>query len=137
MHWWVGFDFDGTLVRFPDGTTGKNYGADNTRVVELMRSLKKAGIPVKVVSARAVADASRAVVQAWLDGHELADVPITDKKDFHMAALFDDLAISVDAASGRVVTPIGHANSIMARCGAAFMPDAKVFQETTDEKSQA
>jgi hypothetical protein len=116
MNGWVGFDFDGALVKFPSGN-GKTYGADNEEVVSFLRTLKQSGIEVRIFSARAGNDGSRAIVQGWLIEHGLSDVAITDRKDFSMAALLDDLAITIDPATGQVMTHPSALNTIMARIG--------------------
>jgi len=138
MSGWVGFDFDGVLVQFPDARsfalTGRNYGADNEAPLSFLRMLKQAGVEVRIFSALAGDDGSRAIVQRWLDEHELSGVAITDKKDFEMVAMLDDLAITIDPADGQPVTHVDAMNAILGRVGVQVkerpMPDKPHVPET-------
>ena len=110
---WAGFDFDGTLVEYPK--SGQRYGKDNEKVIGIFKYFMDHGITVKVVTARAAYPEMRQVIQSWLDAHGWGHIEITDKKDYGMLVLFDDLAITIDSKSGEIATDMGVANNILAR----------------------
>jgi len=117
-QYWVGFDFDGTLVEFP--APGEPHGRDIPTMVNLLRLFLDNGIQVKIFSARARNPVSKSIVQFWLDSRGLQNVPITDTKDFFMAALFDDLAIT--SRAGTLLTPIPIVNTILSTINFSIQP---------------
>lgn len=102
---WVGFDFDGTLCQFPY-PDGLPYGPNQPKMVGILRNFIAAGAAVKIVTARASDPYTRASVNDWLRKNDFPAIPITDKKDWTMLALFDDRAITVDPITGEVMTDI-------------------------------
>lgn len=101
---WIGFDFDGTLVKMPTPRDyPRNYGPDIEPMVKFLKLCYEAGAECRIVTARGADPANRAIVLGWLDAHGLGQVPITDKKDFDMGCLIDDRAVSVRTDTGEFV----------------------------------
>ena len=122
MGYWVGFDFDGTLVEFP--RAGQSHGGDIPSMVRLLRELVEQGVEVRIVTAKAAYPELTAVVQRWLDSHGIGGVKITDRKDFEMVALFDDLAISVEKGIGTIKTDMDYANRLLSLVGMSIVVDS-------------
>ena len=115
---WIGFDFDGTLVGPP--SNGRTHGDDIESMVSLLKLFISNGITVKIFSARAGNPYSRQIVQNWLDSRGLPNVPITDTKDFNLALIIDDLAITVK--NGTIITPIDTVNHILSKLNFHISP---------------
>jgi hypothetical protein len=117
--YWVGFDFDGVLVEFPG--PGEPYGRDIPTMVNLLRLFIENGRQVKILSARAGNPASKAIVQDWLEYHNI-DIQITDKKDFSLACIIDDLAVT--SRAGELLTPLDTINTILSTLNFRLSPYA-------------
>lgn len=115
---WVGFDFDGTLVGPPSG--GKSYGDDYPAMLSLLKLLIEHNIQVKIFTARAAYPQSAAIVQDWITSRGLPNLPITDKKDFNLALIIDNYAISVK--NGDLITPLIHTNTLLSQLGIQIQP---------------
>ena len=107
-QYWIGFDFDGTLVGPP--SNGRTHGDDIETMVNLLKLFLSHGITCKIFSARAGNPYSKAIVQSWLDSRGLT-IDITDTKDFSLACIIDDLAIT--SRAGELLTPLPIVNTIL------------------------
>lgn len=95
---WVGFDFDGTLVK---GHSGKG-----DVVVPMLNRLKEylaQGVEVRILTARAGDLEGQRLVKMWLSKQGLPDLKVTDKKDYGMIVFYDDRARQVIPDTGIVV----------------------------------
>src|SRR5436309_1281108 len=71
---WVGVDLDGTLSRTDNpGHFEPPYpiGEPVMAMIEMIKSLKTAGVTVKIFSARACEAANIPIIQAWVEKHGL------------------------------------------------------------------
>lgn len=100
MNEWIGVDFDGTLAV---------YAGDDPRIsppvmpmVERVLGFLKDGYEVRIMTARAVCPKQTEGVQDWCLQHLGVKLPVTDRKDFGMIALYDDRAFGVIKDTGIV-----------------------------------
>lgn len=104
---WVGFDLDGTLSR---DDSPEHFlppyplGHPIPEMIELVLSLLKAGIKVKIFTARACEPESIPVIQAWTLKHGLGCLDVTNAKDFGLIRFYDDRAIQMVPNEGKSVT---------------------------------
>jgi hypothetical protein len=103
---WVGVDFDGTLSRddspehfLPPYPLGKPI----PEMIEMIQSLQKAGITVKIFTARACEPESVPVIQAWTVKHGLGRLEVTNAKDYGLIRFYDDRAIQMVPNQGKSV----------------------------------
>lgn len=101
---WIGVDFDGTLAEYhgweQNGETpGPPVPAMRVRVVTWL----KAGIQVRIVTARASVPEQVAIVEEWCARNLGMKLPVTDRKDFAMCELWDDRAVQIEMNTGRRV----------------------------------
>jgi hypothetical protein len=94
---WIGVDFDGTLAHYD----GKYHGEDHTgapveEMVKRVRRWLADGRDVRLFTARR----PTAVLRRWMKEHLGQVLPITNQKDHHMQALYDDRAIQVKRNHG-------------------------------------
>lgn len=97
-------DLDRTLARYEDWTTnGETIGAPIPVMVERVVRWLKMGKDVRIFTARA----SRVPlqpeierIQAWCATHIGKVLPVQNWKDFGCIAIWDDLAITVEANTG-------------------------------------
>lgn len=87
---WVGVDFDGTL---------SNHGAPVPRMVARVREWLVAGANVRLLTART----DYAHLREWCVFHLGHELPVTDRKDSMMIALWDDRAVQVVPNTGERV----------------------------------
>jgi hypothetical protein len=99
---WVGFDFDGTLAKFPfpDGLAG---GEPIEPMWMLVEHYLKSGYVVKIVTGRAVWHGQIENIQNWLNYYKKPQLPIVAHKDTEMLLLFDDRVATVETNSGKVL----------------------------------
>lgn len=100
---WVGFDLDGTIAVY-DGWHGiEHIGAPIVPMVNYIKYYLACGIKVRIFTARCQ-EGPKAVeaITKWCLEHIGVALPVTDKKDFDMVALFDDRAVAVEKNTGRV-----------------------------------
>jgi hypothetical protein len=96
---WIGVDLDGTLAE-DDGTWhGETHiGAMVARV----RAWLRQGTKVKIFTARAMFPTSVPYVEAWSLKYLGQVLPVTNIKDHHMVALWDDRAVRVVKNTGEI-----------------------------------
>ncbi len=104
-HGWIGVDLDGTLAKCESDPNPIAIGPPiplmHKRVLHWLRT----GREVKIFTARAGDEEQRKLVERWCEKHGLANLEITDRKDFRMVALWDDRAIGVVTNSGIPILP--------------------------------
>src|SRR4051812_18499178 len=96
---WVGFDLDGTIARY-EGWKGPNHIGEPIRpAIERLKRILKAGVTVKVVTARVSKDSTpeeirsfKAIFNIWCDTAIGQRLELTAEKDYSMLVLFDDRA---------------------------------------------
>lgn len=115
---WVGFDLDGTLCRYTTGDSSNfRIGEPIKPMCDLLQRYLDEGWRIKIVTARAGPHGNfngsefRRIktieaVKAWTKQMFGKELEVTCSKDYAMVALFDDLAVSVEANTGRLLGPI-------------------------------
>ena len=93
---WVGFDFDGTLVR------EITFEAIPS-MVQRLRDYLNLGYEVRILTARGNDAVGIRLVKDWLKKHDLPDLKVTSNKDYQMLVLYDDRARQVIQNTGVVV----------------------------------
>lgn len=117
---WIGVDLDGTLATYKSGQ-GVVIGEPIPRMVERVVDWVKAGVDVRVVTARAAyvteyrseyedddpwqPEKQISAIQAWCLKHIGKILPVTAAKDFEMTELWDDRAVRVERNTGVRLSP--------------------------------
>lgn len=117
---WIGVDFDGTLATYESGQ-GPLPGKPIMPMVHRVRHWLAEGFEVRILTARVstrntadmirpgeslwATDIQRSVVQDWCQEHLGQRLQVTAEKDFEMAELWDDRAVSVEPNTGRLMSP--------------------------------
>lgn len=101
---WIGVDLDGTLAQYTDWRGSTWIGAPIPQMLRRVKQWLAKGWTVKILTARAKDTESREAVELWLRMHGIGGLEITDCKDYHMIALFDDRAVTVEPNTGRAQT---------------------------------
>lgn len=110
---WIGVDLDGTLAEYHGWTAPDVIGAPIPAMVARVRVWIADGLSVRIFTARGSVDAAdRAsaypAIAAWCERHLGQALLITDRKDIHMLALWDDRAIGVAPNSGQPVMSLAN-----------------------------
>lgn len=112
---WIGVDLDGTLAHY-DGWKGElHIGEPIPAMVGFIKDLIAEGHEVRIFTAR-VAEATddrartstaliRVAIENYTQQHIGTRLAVTNIKDFHMIALYDDRAFHVLSNTGKVFTP--------------------------------
>lgn len=107
---WIGVDLDGTLAksRPHNRELGTHHIGDPVpAMVDKVKKLRDQGWEVRIVTARAIyGRPMELIIEGWCLKHLGFLLPITDRKDFGMVALYDDRAISVAENLGKTVHEI-------------------------------
>jgi len=106
---WIGVDLDSTLAIKPkmvDGipAIGKPVPAMKARVMAWIADGKK----VKIFTARADSTGAIPAVERWLKRYGFPALEITNKKDRYCTAIYDDIAVTVEKNTGRLLAPEPH-----------------------------
>ncbi len=99
---WIGVDLDATLAQYDDWFGPYHIGAPIEKMAARVRGWLKAGIEVRIFTARA-SDPDPAVVfaiQNWTEKHFGKRLAVTCQKDFNMIQLWDDRAVQVVPNTG-------------------------------------
>lgn len=102
-------DFDRTLATYESWEkNGSKLGAPIGPMVERIKYWLAKGKDVRIFTARAADSNPRRpgdmlAIEAWCEEHIGAVLPIQNWKDFTTEAIWDDLAVSVEANTGRIV----------------------------------
>lgn len=103
---WIGVDLDGTLAHY-DGWKGfEHIGPPVERMRQRVIEWLSEGRDVRIFTARVCGtdgrnvDTVRGHIEAWCLEHLGRVLPVTNKKDYAMAELWDDRAIQVRENTG-------------------------------------
>jgi hypothetical protein len=105
---WIGVDLDGTLAKYKNWKGPYDIGPPVRRMVTRLKRWLKAGIEVRIMTAR-VADPDPEIVraiEAYCLKHVGQKLPVTNQKDFNMLELWDDRAVSVLPNKGVPCMPV-------------------------------
>lgn len=102
MSQWIGVDLDGTLAKY-DGWQGiDNIGEPIKPMIDRVKRWLENGHTVKIMTARVNSnqdkkkiEQARYWIEAWCLNHIGQKLEVTSEKDFEMAELWDDRAVSV------------------------------------------
>jgi hypothetical protein len=99
---WVGVDLDSTLAVYDKWRGIEHIGAPIEPIREFVLNLRKAGVEVRIFTAR-VQEGPRAItaIELWCKVHLGEVLPVTDRKDFNMVYCVDDRAVSVEKNTGK------------------------------------
>jgi hypothetical protein len=103
---WIGVDLDGTLAHHEGWVSESHIGAPIPLMVERVKLWLSQGQDVRIFTARISGrkvKANRRVIEAWCSEHLGVSLPITNKKDHHMAVLYDDRCVQVEKNTGRLL----------------------------------
>lgn len=102
---WYGFDFDGTLATY-NGWRGTDHTGEPIKpIVDIAKKLLEEGKDVRVFTARASeGEHAILVIQRWTQKVFGRALPVTNKKDLGMIALFDDRCFTVETNTGRILS---------------------------------
>lgn len=114
---WIAVDFDRTLAEYHDWSD--ELGAPIAPMVERVKNWLAEGKTVKIFTARVGCsgitthagtddeewcDNQRRLIRAWCLEHIGQELEVTATKDLAMIELWDDLAVRVEANTGRVLS---------------------------------
>lgn len=106
---WVGIDLDGTLAEYHGWSP--NIGRPIPAMVARVRAWLDSGETIKILTARGTGGdaehqaAQQAKIRAWCYTYLGQELEVTDRKDIHMKALYDDRAVAVEFNTGRLLSP--------------------------------
>lgn len=102
---WIGVDLDGTIAHF-DHVKWHNeinlVGEPIHNMINMIRTLVKADVRVKIFTARASRACALPAIEKWVRKHVGYALEITNVKDFDCVAIFDDIATGVRFNSGQL-----------------------------------
>jgi hypothetical protein len=96
-------DFDRTLATYRSwNSSGNAIGEPIPAMVERVKRWLHMGVDVRIFTARASRNdpAERQAIETWCERHVGKKLPIQNWKDFGCIAIWDDLAITVEANTG-------------------------------------
>lgn len=115
---WIGFDLDGTLCKYTSGDSSNfRIGEPILPMCNMLQRYLDEGWRIKIVTARAGPHGSFkgseerrektiVAVKEWTKKMFGKELEVTCCKDYAMVALFDDLAVSVEANTGKLMGPL-------------------------------
>ena len=95
---WIGVDFDGTLAHYEGFKGDEVVGKPVPAMVKRVRGWLDEGYEVRIFTARPPHPA----IKRWCKEQFGQILPITNRKDPGMIAMYDDRAVSVERNTGRV-----------------------------------
>ncbi len=108
---WIAVDFDGTLATYDGNFT--ITGQPIPRMVNRVKEMLRKGFDVRIFTARVSHQdqekrlAVEEAIAQWCETHIGQRLPITNVKDFHCIAIYDDKAYTVEKNTGRILTRKG------------------------------
>ena len=93
---WIGVDLDGTLAEYHEWRGDDVIGNPIKPMLERVSLWLKAGVAVKIMTARPV----HPPIKAWCLKYLGVELPVTNSKDFEMLELWDDRAVRVRKNTG-------------------------------------
>jgi len=106
---WIGVDLDGTLAEYLNFQGHENIGAPVEEMKARVLRWHRAGIKVKIFTARVSdkdpADVAQAkfYIKKWLEDNGFPAFEITCIKDYYMTELYDDRAVQVEFNTGKLL----------------------------------
>lgn len=110
---WIGVDLDGTLAHYDRWRGPAHIGEPIPAMVERVKGWIKAGMEVRIFTARVshdgtdqrVKEAAEAhhAIKAWCHRHLGVEMTVTNVKDYAMLELWDDRAVQVIQNTGMPV----------------------------------
>ena len=105
---WIGVDLDKTLAHYQHFVAPDDIGEPIAAMVERVKGWLAEGKEVRIFTARGtLSDEDRSIaypaIERWCEKHIGRVLPITNLKDLHMWALWDDRAVQVEGNTGRPV----------------------------------
>lgn len=98
---WIGVDLDGTLAEYSGWHGPGTIGDPVPRMVERVKAWRRAGIEVRIFTARAAqGETFLRPIFDWCVRHLGEALPVTAAKDWLMIELWDDRAVQVVANTG-------------------------------------
>jgi len=88
---WLGVDLDGTLAHYDHWRGDEHIGAPIEPMVKQVRKWLREGRDVRLFTARKPHPA----IRRWMKEHLGEVLPITNTKDSHTQAIYDDRAVGV------------------------------------------
>lgn len=98
---WIGVDLDGTLAEYAGWKGPDHIGTPIPAMLVRVQAWIRDGFTVKVFTARACVPEQVQPVKEWLARHGLADLEVTNVKDFGMVELWDDRCVRVRTNTGQ------------------------------------
>jgi hypothetical protein len=119
MNGWIGVDLDGTLAHYEGWQGHLHIGPPVEAMVERVKAWRRAGIEVRIFTARCSSDGTpertsqaleaMTAVEVWSMEHLGEALPVTNVKDYGMRELWDDRAVQVVPNEGRPYVHPDHA----------------------------
>lgn len=107
MEKWIGVDFDGTLARYDAWEGPLEFGDPIPRMVSRVHTWVKAGITVKIFTARVAQDQGgytkeeiAEAIKDWCRTRINLELEVTCVKDFGCIEIWDDRAVQVRQNTG-------------------------------------
>lgn len=114
---WIGIDLDSTLAHYAAGQWPQ-IGLPVQPMLDFVKDLIDNGHDVRIMTARVGglfkpdadpyerqdAREQKARVEEWCEKHIGKKLVVTAVKDYDMALLYDDRAVTVEANTGRILT---------------------------------
>ena len=115
---WIGVDLDGTLAHYDGWVDETHIGEPIPLMIERVKIMLSDGWDVRIMTARAdggevalamgnpegakMRDIDRItrIIQDWTEKHLGVRLPVTNRKDYGMVALYDDRAIQIIPNTG-------------------------------------
>lgn len=108
---WIGVDLDGTIAEYHGWSD--HIGPPIPAMIDRVKQWLAEGEDVRILTARGTGAGSRHNAEQlnnivmWCKSQFGQALKVTDRKDMHMTALYDDRAVSVQFNTGRLLSP-GH-----------------------------
>jgi hypothetical protein len=109
---WIGVDFDRTLAVYNGWTGHAELGAPIQPMVDRVKQWLKEGKEVRIFTARISnlrpedLEECLEALRSWCRLYIGQELPITNVKDMHCVAIYDDIAIQVIPNTGQLVETI-------------------------------
>lgn len=101
---WIGVDLDGTLAEYSGWKGFENIGKIIPTMADRIKIWLKQGKVVKIFTARASGgEQAISYIHNWMLKNGLPVLEVTNVKDLNMIELWDDLCVSVETNTAKIV----------------------------------
>lgn len=100
---WIGIDLDGTLATIDENTSRLNIGKPIEEMKTIIENHIKEGYVIKIFTARAAYSDQIPIVKQWLEDNNFPNWEITCQKDFAMIRYYDDMAVTIERNTGKIL----------------------------------